>query len=371
MSVPVTSSFVFPLNKSEGVPYKKAQPKIKNADDNNKQIEKNQTTGPETKEKEENKDYPTKRAMSLVNIMSSLLISGYKGYSLRHDPMAIRYSLQDIGTNIGIAEAAVQNPKVKSENLTDSIKETTCHVGASALIISELTKRFPSMSGSIVAAVATVLSSEGIGYLLKKGTEKSEDLTDEDLKKQRIEVNKTHLAVAMAAAFKATNLYINMTRPEEAGKSKFASNAIFLATLLNTLKSSVTTELAHRRGECVRPAKSASPIFFDGVISGLVSQGMGAASKNLGIKDNLQNMLPQVVVGSLVSLAGIFTVTKSLDPVLDYLVGAKSKPKDNKTDKEENLSAQPIENQDPNEAIEVSDLEKNQTLPETVQLSLS
>jgi hypothetical protein len=265
-----------------------------------------------------------KRQLFGINAAGSLVVSSALAYLSGNDPSGQRFGIQDIVTNMGIMEGMVRNPNDTVNQLYETIKETTLFTAPTGLFLPPIASYFGQDFGvgTFAAAAAPLISSEASGYILNKAADPVEILTEEELDKQKDEVRKTRYAVGIAALLKTGLLINNYRSTPGAGKNNHVSNAMYLATLLNTLNSGRTTEFAHNRGEKVRASKTSSPVFFDGVISG----GCVQIAEMLNNKyNNGNNSIPTIVGQSLISgiiaTGGIYAVKSSLDKALNWALG--------------------------------------------------
>lgn len=257
----------------------------------------------------------------------------------KNDIMGQRFGTQDIITNIGIALENVHNPKVTVNQFMELIKETTCFTIPltilTPILINQVAKwgnlpNTPDNTHHIDYSVAIgttlpLLISEALGYFLDKA-EPKQKLSKQELELQSYEVKKIYYAAAIAGLIKSGLLLTSITKTPPVNGNKRIANAMTAATLFNTLKAIPMTYLAHKRGEKVRASKTASPVFFDGVVSQVTAYGAEYLHNNtLNIDVNNRwkphiTALESVIFGAF-SIGGINLVRNTLDPILDRLVG--------------------------------------------------
>jgi uncharacterized protein (DUF697 family) len=241
----------------------------------------------------------------------------------KDDKFAQQTAVQDVIINSNNLSRCLAEGK-EIGHLIEGIKETTVFSALVGLVLTPIAEHLKSTTGDILGAISVPVMAHFMGNIIdkysgekKKENEKpSEDkiLTEEEKqKKRKKERTKTHFAVGLASVIKA-GLYVNNIKKGNG----HTSNAIMLSSLLNSLKTSVTTEVAFQKQETVRDAKDVIGILFDGVVSPFVTQQI----LNLGQRANLSSGVGMVVakslVGSIIASGGLNGLTYLLDKALNW-----------------------------------------------------
>lgn len=274
--------------------------------------------------------------------LTSLLSGAATGWFIKQagdiDAMGRRMLIQDVTTNVGMAEQVVQNPKASLNQFMEFAKETACFAAPILLVLPKIVNwardgkipdnthhfygNFLGLDKSVALGAAAPLAiSEALGYFLNKADPKK-DLTKEELKKQQVEVNKTYAAAGLATLLKAGLLGVSIMREPKPGDHKLVGHAIAFSSLLNTVKTAANTYLTHNSGKKVRHSKSVTPVFFDGVVAQSVANILDIGlNKQLGIPNTARNVAIQSLIGGIISLGGINVVKHTLDPLLTSMFG--------------------------------------------------
>jgi len=276
--------------------------------------------------------------------LNTLVSLGLSGHILRSTDkvMTHRLAIQDIATNTFIAGMSVFDPKVSANQLLESVKETTCFATPTLLALPAIATRFPNFLGIMGAAItAPTLAETGMWGVKKlsenmnKNSQKdaSNNITENDtntylreknadpkVKDQKNEVLKTHIAVGLSGAMKAYSLASHIKTDTQ---NDHVASAILTSTLLNTLKTSYTTNQAYKNGEVLREAKNVAPILFDGAVSSLIAGGIHSYADKHNWKQDPMNIVGQSIIGGLLSSGVLYGIRQTLNPILDTALGIK------------------------------------------------
>lgn len=319
MSVPSLDNSLSTFNTVQKVPTEERdRPKIKNTDDtiksdsvNLSSVNNDDLTAENIVEKNKiaalDKEQKLKRKFSYYNMGASVFLSSMKALANKDSIDTIRFTANDVFSNVGMAEFEVRNPEINSKNFAQSIKETTFHVASTFSIPFFLWAFGKNPMTALGAALTTNLISEVGGHILGKAATTPKKLTKEEQQKQRANVNRIHMAALLAVALKTNNLMKSMSeKPDD-----YNYHGTLWATLLNTLKSSIITEIKHQTGNRVKPSEEASRIFFDGAVSGAVVRNVrDFAGNKFGLENNVSNIIWQTLISGPISVAGIVGASK-------------------------------------------------------------
>lgn len=251
-----------------------------------------------------------------------------------------RLVTQDVVTNIGMSEMFVRNPKRNFNQYMEFFKETAFMVFPLLMVLPKTvdkTQRFFN-NGEIIpknkhhffewsvltGAVMPLLVAETAGYFLNK-VEPKEKLSKKQLKEQETEVKKIATSATIASLLRITLLSQNILKKPTTGQHKLVGNAVALSNMLNALKAMGYIYYTHKNGERIRPSKSMSAIFFDGVIAQSVAYGIDKFIHQPFKLPNTKSFVAfESIIGGLIALKGINLVSHNLEPILNWALGNPS-----------------------------------------------
>ncbi len=248
---------------------------------------------------------------------------------------------QDVIVNGNILLESVNNP---TNLFMQSITETTIFAGLVGTLLPMVTEHFKNTPVDMACGVALPFISDGISHVSAKiGTKiasmmssnketpteetKEETPTEEETKEESPEekqknLYKTYGAVVFAGILKAGVLGNNMLQG-----NGHTSNALYAASLFNTLKTGYDTCKSNSKGEKIRDSKVVSGIVLDGVVSPLMTIAVLGLSQKLNLPNTVASTVAKAVVGGVLASGSLKGLTHLLDMGLDYLFNTNHTPK--------------------------------------------
>lgn len=293
---------------------------------NKKLHEKLYTVGEGILNRTGNKDTDMNSKLFLGNSLLTTLCAGFFFRNSPDDLVAKQSVGQDVIVNGKILLDSVENP---TNLFIKSVSETTIFAGLVGTILPIITEHYKSTPVDMACAVALPFVAGKAGdiandiankfFLQSNEDEKSEEQSSLTPQEQVIEtkkLRKTYGAVALAAIAKAGILGYNIMQ----GKGH-TSNALFGASLFNTIKTGFDTQASYRKGEKIRDAKDVIGILFDGVVSPIMSLGILGMGQYIGLPNTLSNTIGKAVVGGIGASGALKGITHGIDIGLDHMLG--------------------------------------------------
>jgi hypothetical protein len=295
--------------------------------------------------KADNPDTNNNSKLFLGNLLFTTACAAALSKTSGDDANAGQSIAQDVIVNGNILLDSVNNP---TNLFMQSIKETTIFAGLVGLALPTITEHFKSTPVDIACGVALPFVAEAVSQVGTKitnmmssnqGTEKA---TVTEAEKTEEKATETETETEAEKAEKQNNFYKTLGAVGIAGILKagvlgnnilqgngHTSNAIYAASLFNTLKTGVDSYQSHNNNEKIRDSKDVIGILFDGVVSPLTTIAVIGLSDKLNLPNTTANTIAKAVVGGVIASGSLKGLTHLLNRGFDFMF------KNGQTDKTE------------------------------------